>query len=153
MQGNGVNYLVPVDAQLTREADVFLSLVSLEQVLQVMETEVPTRLVFLDACRDNPLACSLSRSPGATGSTAVGQGLARMDKAVDTTLLERLQAAAAAVSQQPAEEATVAALPVRPPAEPRSAVPAPGSVIEDCAHCPEQVVVPAGRFRMGSAPG
>lgn len=86
LQVDGVNYLVPVDARLSRAADVFLSLVSLEQVLQVMETEVPTRLVFLDACRDNPLARSLSRSLGATRSTAVGQGLARIDTAVGTLI-------------------------------------------------------------------
>jgi formylglycine-generating enzyme required for sulfatase activity len=353
MQVNGVNYIVPVDAALTREADVFLSLVSLEQVLQVMETEVPTRLVFLDACRDNPLARSLSRSLGATRSTAVGQGLARMDTAVgtliaystapgavaedgagenspftaallehigtpglearqvlsrvrqavhqktngrqvpwdssslmgdfyfnveiditppvspellfwdtikgsddpadfrsyldrfgsegtfadlasrrlaaltpaeepapvpepvepaveaappalgrgdwraaqtaldrlgfapggidglpgprtyaaleawqesagiaagtplDPALLAQLRAAAAAVPEPepPVAEETVAALPVPSRPEARSATPSPGSIISDCAHCPEQVVVPAGRFRMGSSPG
>ncbi len=30
--------------------------------------------------------------------------------------------------------------------------PPPGTVIHDCDHCPEMVVVPAGRFEMGSPP-
>jgi formylglycine-generating enzyme required for sulfatase activity len=31
-----------------------------------------------------------------------------------------------------------------------SATPAPGTLIQDCAQCPQMVVVPAGRFMMGS---
>ena len=83
MQVNGVNYIVPVDAETEREADVFLTLVSLDQVLQIMESEVPTRLIFLDACRDNPLTRSL-RSGARSG--AVGKGLARMDTAIGTLI-------------------------------------------------------------------
>ncbi len=40
------------------------------------------------------------------------------------------------------------------PAEPlAAAAPAPGSVIRDCAGCPEMTVLPAGRFKQGSARG
>jgi hypothetical protein len=35
---------------------VRLQTVPVRTVLEVMEAEVPTRLVLLDACRDNPLA-------------------------------------------------------------------------------------------------
>jgi uncharacterized caspase-like protein len=42
-------------------------------------------LVFLDACRDNPLARSFSRSLG-TRSTAVGAGLATIQSAVGTMI-------------------------------------------------------------------
>jgi hypothetical protein len=42
-------------------------------------------LVFLDACRDNPLTRSLARAPGAR-SAAVGQGLASIQSAVGTMI-------------------------------------------------------------------
>ena len=42
-------------------------------------------LVFLDACRDNPLARSFSRSLG-TRSTSVGSGLAAIQSAVGTLI-------------------------------------------------------------------
>lgn len=86
IQVAGVNYIVPVDAALARESDVFLSLVSMDDVLRVMETEVPTRLVLLDACRDNPLSRTLKRSMGTTRSASVGQGLARVDTAAGTLI-------------------------------------------------------------------
>ena len=49
-----------------------------------MEAAVPTRLVFLDACRNNPLASSFRSSLGASRSMDVGQGLGQMDAAVGT---------------------------------------------------------------------
>jgi uncharacterized caspase-like protein len=86
LQVAGENYLVPVDARLQREAQVRLQAVPLQTILQMMEAEVPTRLVLLDACRDNPLARTLARSMGATRSTAVGQGLAGIQTGVGTLI-------------------------------------------------------------------
>ena len=40
-----------------------------------------------------------------------------------------------------------------PSAGPSAGFPAAGSVIKDCADCPELLVVPAGQFLMGSPPG
>jgi uncharacterized caspase-like protein len=51
-----------------------------------MERASPINLVFLDACRDNPLAQNLARSMGATRSTAVGRGLARVESGVGTLI-------------------------------------------------------------------
>jgi uncharacterized caspase-like protein len=50
-----------------------------------MEAEKRVNLIFLDACRDNPLARSLARSPG-TRSASVGQGLASIQSAVGTLI-------------------------------------------------------------------
>ena len=50
-----------------------------------MEREVKTNLVFLDACRDNPLARNLARSMG-TRSMSVGRGLARVDSGIGTLI-------------------------------------------------------------------
>ena len=50
-----------------------------------MESEQRVNLVFLDACRDNPLARTLARSLG-TRSTTVSSGLASVQSAVGTMI-------------------------------------------------------------------
>jgi hypothetical protein len=62
MQVNGRNYLVPVDAAPESEADVDLELIELQTILNGMAKSQRTCLVFLDACRDNPLARNLARA-------------------------------------------------------------------------------------------
>ncbi len=56
----GVNYMVPVDMNLADPAQAALQAVSLNSVV---EQYLPgkTKLVFLDACRDNPLMASVGR--------------------------------------------------------------------------------------------
>ena len=48
-----------------------------------LEREGKTNIVFLDACRDNPLARNLARSMG-TRSAGVGRGLAQVQAGVGT---------------------------------------------------------------------
>jgi uncharacterized caspase-like protein len=69
------NCLVPVDAQIDRASDLDFATVPLDLVTRVLDDEPRTALVFLDACRDNPLARSLARSLGASRSVAVQGGL------------------------------------------------------------------------------
>ncbi len=78
--------LVPIDARLQREAQVRLQTLPLQTVLATMEAAVDTRIVLLDACRDNPLAQQLKRSMAASRSSAVGQGLAEVRTAVGTLI-------------------------------------------------------------------
>jgi uncharacterized caspase-like protein len=73
------NYLIPVDAQLADETDLHFEATDLNLVLGLMEREPRVNLVFLDACRDNPLSQKLARSMGSTRSTAIGRGLALVD--------------------------------------------------------------------------
>ena len=61
---NGKNYLVPVDAKLERPGDLGLDAVDVGLVLGQMEADPRVNLVFLDACRDNPLSRSLAHSLG-----------------------------------------------------------------------------------------
>ena len=79
------NYLIPVDAQLQGERDLEFETVALDFVMRQMEIdrEGKTNLVFLDACRDNPLARSLARGMG-TRSVGVGKGLAEVQAGVGT---------------------------------------------------------------------
>ena len=85
LQVTGHNYLVPVDAALASERDLDFEAVSLDFVLRQMEVgrEGKTSIVFLDACRNNPLSRNLARSMG-TRSAAVGQGLAEVQTGVGT---------------------------------------------------------------------
>jgi len=77
--------LVPVDAKLQVERDLDFEAILLDFVLKQMELdrEGKTNIVFLDACRDNPLARNLARSMG-TRSAAIGQGLAQVQTGVGT---------------------------------------------------------------------
>jgi uncharacterized caspase-like protein len=61
-----------------------------------MEAEQRVNLVFLDACRDNPLARSFARSLG-TRSTTVGQGLAMIQSAIGTMIAYATQPDAVAL--------------------------------------------------------
>ena len=85
LQVSGRNYLVPIDASMQGERDLDFEAVGVDFVLRQMEIEREnkTNLVFLDACRDNPLARNLARSMG-TRSASIGQGLAQVQTGVGT---------------------------------------------------------------------
>jgi uncharacterized caspase-like protein len=85
LQVAGQNYLVPVDAKLEGERDLDFEAVKLDFILKQMELgrEDKTNIVFLDACRDNPLARNLARSMG-TRSASIGKGLAEVQTGVGT---------------------------------------------------------------------
>ena len=71
LQIDGENYLVPVDVDPKREADVPLQAVRLNDVLNTLNS-VPSkmRILLLDACRNNPF-------PALSGTA--GHGLAMVD--------------------------------------------------------------------------
>jgi hypothetical protein len=79
MQVGDRNYLVPIDARLEHPSDLDFETVEVDKILQQMQAEDRVNLVFLDACRDNPLARSLARSLTGTRSATVEQGLAKID--------------------------------------------------------------------------
>ncbi|MGD9921389.1 MAG: caspase family protein [Pseudorhodoplanes sp.] len=75
LQVDGRNYMVPVDAKLSDEADLPFQLVAMDIVLNKLVHHRITNIVIMDACRDNPLGDKLSRALGER-SNAVGTGLA-----------------------------------------------------------------------------
>ncbi|MBI4275016.1 MAG: caspase family protein [Rhizobiales bacterium] len=57
LQVEGENYLVPIDARIERESDVAIEAVRLTDVMSVLaSTPSRTRIVILDACRNNPFS-------------------------------------------------------------------------------------------------
>lgn len=81
---DGANYLIPVDAKLERDTDVYDEALSLERVLIAIEPAKKLRLVILDACRDNPFARTMKRT---VASRAIGQGLAKVEPANPNVLI------------------------------------------------------------------
>jgi uncharacterized caspase-like protein len=74
LQVDGENYLVPVDARLTKEDDLALHGVKLADVMGALQSAPSKiRIVILDACRNNPFS-------GAAG----GRGLAIVDAPAGT---------------------------------------------------------------------
>ncbi len=85
LQVNGNNYMAPVDAKLASYDDLDYEVLSMDLILSAMERKTKVNLVFLDACRDNPMAENLARSMG-TRSTAVGRGLAKLGSGVGSLI-------------------------------------------------------------------
>jgi uncharacterized caspase-like protein len=81
---DGTNYLVPADAVLERDVDIYDEALSLDRVLVSVEPAKQLRLVILDACRDNPFTRSMKRT---LASRAVGRGLAKVEPTSPNTLI------------------------------------------------------------------
>ena len=82
---SGTNYLLPVDADIKSEMDVKLgAAINIDLTLDQTMGDAKVKLVFLDACRDNPFAAKIKST--ATRSVSVGQGLAEM-KSGEGTLI------------------------------------------------------------------
>jgi len=84
MEVDGANYLIPVDAKLERDTDVFDEALSLERILVAAEPAKQLRLVILDACRDNPFAKLMKRT---VATRAIGRGLAKIEPTSPNTLI------------------------------------------------------------------
>ncbi len=80
VQVSGVNYLIPIGANITRQSEVEFEAISPNRVLSSMEA-AGNRLnrVFLDACRNNPFKGSRFR--------AIGGGLAAVRNAPRGSLI------------------------------------------------------------------
>ncbi len=75
-QVSGENYLVPVDAQIASAEDILTQTVPMAGITRLLEKSGGLRLVFLDACRDNPFG-------GSDVGAQLSSGLARMGDAAD----------------------------------------------------------------------
>ena len=85
LQVAGQNFLVPVDAQLSTADALDFEMIRLDVIHRVMERETSTNIIFLDACRNNPLARNLARAMG-TRSAEIGRGLAAVESGIGTLI-------------------------------------------------------------------
>jgi peptidoglycan hydrolase-like protein with peptidoglycan-binding domain len=83
---SGTNYLLPIDADIKSEMDVKLgAAINIDLTLDQTMSDAKVKLVFLDACRDNPFAARIKSNAG-TRSVSVQSGLAEM-KSGEGTLI------------------------------------------------------------------
>jgi len=80
----GTNYLIPIDASLEQDLDVYDEAFSLDRILVTIEPAKQLRLVILDACRNNPFAKAMKRT---IESRAIGMGLAKVEPTSPNTLI------------------------------------------------------------------
>jgi uncharacterized caspase-like protein len=81
---DGTNYLIPTDARLERDTDIYDEAFSLDRVLLAIEPARQLRLVIVDACRNNPFADTMKRT---VTSRSVSRGLARIEPTTTNTLV------------------------------------------------------------------
>jgi len=81
---DGGNYLIPVDARLERDTDIYDEGLSLDRILIAIEPAKKLRLVILDACRDNPFTRNMKRT---VATRAIGQGLAKVEPTSPNVLI------------------------------------------------------------------
>jgi uncharacterized caspase-like protein len=81
---DGVNYIIPIDAALEQDTDIYDEAFSLDRILVSVEPAKQLRLVILDACRDNPFAKTMKRT---LGSRAIGRGLAKVEPTTPNTMI------------------------------------------------------------------
>ena len=77
MEISGENWLIPVDAELKKDTDAANEAVSLRNVILQVSNTTSLGLVVLDACRNNPFAAKMSRSPALRA--VIGGGLGRIE--------------------------------------------------------------------------
>jgi hypothetical protein len=98
LQINEKNYLVSTEAKLESTFLVPSETIELDAIIRLMESKANTNLIFLDACRNNPLTDNLKRNLAAINRTvSVGRGLARIEPTGRDTLI--------AFSSAPGQEA------------------------------------------------
>jgi WD40 repeat protein len=81
---DGNDYLIPTDAKLDSDTDIYDETVSLDRVLIAIEPAKRLRLVILDACRDNPFSKSMKRVAAAR---SIERGLAKVEPSSPNTLV------------------------------------------------------------------
>jgi hypothetical protein len=92
------NYLVSTEARLESAFLVPSEAIELDAVIRLMESKTGTNLIFVDACRNNPLTDNLKRNLAAVNrGVTVGRGLARIEPTGRDTLV--------AFSSAPGQEA------------------------------------------------
>ncbi|WP_371259227.1 caspase domain-containing protein [Bradyrhizobium sp. WSM1743] len=84
MEVDGINYLIPTDAALETDTDVYDEALPIDRVLVSIEPAKQLRLVILDACRDNPFAKTMKRT---VASRAIGRGLAKVEPTSPNTMI------------------------------------------------------------------
>ncbi|WP_424973229.1 caspase family protein [Dinoroseobacter sp. S76] len=75
---DGDNYLVPIDATLSDPVDWEFEVYNVGEILRLIDRSPGPSLVFLDACRDNPMAATLASAQGMGSRSLNNRGISRI---------------------------------------------------------------------------
>ncbi|MGH6779137.1 MAG: caspase family protein [Bradyrhizobium sp.] len=81
---DGTNYVVPADARLQRDTDVYDEAISVNRLLVAIEPAKRLRLIILDACRNDPFTKTMKRM---IARRAIGRGLVKVEPANPNTMI------------------------------------------------------------------
>lgn len=87
MQYENQNYLVGVDAKLETEFDIDSEALDLSRVVQQLEKSSKASLVFVDACRDNPLADQFYKTNFSETRALMTRGLAPLSSSYNGAMI------------------------------------------------------------------
>jgi hypothetical protein len=76
IETRGINYMIPVDAQLRVDRDIDLEAVDVNKAISAIEGAKKLKLIILDACRDNPFLGQMKRT---VATRSISKGLGRME--------------------------------------------------------------------------
>ncbi len=82
----GVNYMIPVDAKLASDLDAQDEAITLDRIVEAVDSAKQLRLVILDACRDNPFVSTMKRQRTASLRGMSG-GLGKVEPTSSGTLI------------------------------------------------------------------
>jgi uncharacterized caspase-like protein len=85
LQVGGQNYLFPTDARTETIDALDFEMVRADVVQRIMEQSTNTNILFIDACRNNPLGRNLARAMG-TRSAPIERGLRGMESGIGTLI-------------------------------------------------------------------
>lgn len=91
LQMGGENYLAPIDARIESEEGVRRQFVPLNAFLADLSRLSRTRIVILDACRDNPFTDKIAAGGEKTRSVGTAKGLARVYAGVGSFIVYSTQ--------------------------------------------------------------
>ncbi|TIM26282.1 MAG: hypothetical protein E5Y63_30260 [Mesorhizobium sp.] len=87
MQLKGENFLLGLDAELLSEFDVDAEAIALNSITGIMERKASLSLLFVDACRNNPIADRLNASVEGVTRGAALKGLAPVSSTGSGTMI------------------------------------------------------------------
>ena len=82
----GTNYMIPVDAKLASDLDAQDEAITLDRIVESVDSAKQLRLVILDACRDNPFVAAMKRQRQAA-LRGVSAGLGKVEPTSSGTLI------------------------------------------------------------------
>lgn len=108
MQYENQNFLLGVDAKLESEFDIETEALDLQRVLRQLKKSSKASLVFIDACRDNPLADQFYKSNFSETRALMTRGLAPLQSSYNGAMIT-FSAAPGQVAYDGDENSTFAA--------------------------------------------